>query len=270
MSSFQGKFIKDTFEGVLHSDGELTNDISPIYDGNGNKSSLSLGTNGDGATITGELTVDELKVGTLEYPSTNGTTGDFLYQVDANTIGRTSDTIPVLSPSPAGNYDISELQSITVNSKGLVTDVDLATEDSTTLTRITSTFYKNKPESLNSTINVPASDSPSGYVFVNIDSYVSDQAKTAICYVGCSNIDAQASARFTLLTTHDSTIATAFWNPIYAGEDFSSSEFSGGSQFTTLLTKSGTKGFYLQYKYSGLDSATDTVPVEIWVIGYQE
>jgi hypothetical protein len=54
MSSFTDKFIADTYDGLLHSDVALVNtSLSPIFDGVGNKSSLSLGTENNGAKITG-------------------------------------------------------------------------------------------------------------------------------------------------------------------------------------------------------------------------
>jgi hypothetical protein len=56
MSSFLDKFIADTYNGLLHSDSGLgESGISQIFDGDGNKSALSLGRENEGAKITGNL-----------------------------------------------------------------------------------------------------------------------------------------------------------------------------------------------------------------------
>lgn len=65
MSSLENQFIADGYVSLLHADGHaLIDDVqNPIYDGAGNKSSLSLGRVNDGATITGALTA-----GGIRYP----------------------------------------------------------------------------------------------------------------------------------------------------------------------------------------------------------
>jgi len=56
MSSFLDKFIADTYNGILHSDiGLDETSISQIFDGDGNKSALSLGRENNGGKITGPL-----------------------------------------------------------------------------------------------------------------------------------------------------------------------------------------------------------------------
>ena len=56
MSSFLDKFISDTYNGILHSDIGLDETaISQIFDGDGNKSALSLGRENNGGKITGPL-----------------------------------------------------------------------------------------------------------------------------------------------------------------------------------------------------------------------
>ena len=56
MSSFLDKFIADTYNGILHSDIGLDETaISQIFDGDGNKSALSLGRENNGGKITGQL-----------------------------------------------------------------------------------------------------------------------------------------------------------------------------------------------------------------------
>jgi hypothetical protein len=56
MSSFLDKFIADTYNGILHSDiGLDETSISQIFDGDGNKSALSLGRENNGGKITGTL-----------------------------------------------------------------------------------------------------------------------------------------------------------------------------------------------------------------------
>ena len=65
MSSLTDKFISDRYGYLLHTNQSLlTAAFSDVYDGIGDKTSLSIGTQGNGATITGRLTA-----GNVEFPS---------------------------------------------------------------------------------------------------------------------------------------------------------------------------------------------------------
>ena len=71
--------VSDTYKGVLHTSNvpiSRTN-LPPVYDGLGNKSSLKLGYDGNGASFSGTLSADGLSV--------NGyaTIVDYLYPVGA-------------------------------------------------------------------------------------------------------------------------------------------------------------------------------------------
>lgn len=74
------QFISDAYVATLQSGlSALPSDgVSEMYDGLGNKSSLSLGQDGNGATITGSLTS-----GNLVFPSLSSITNfiDFIYPV---------------------------------------------------------------------------------------------------------------------------------------------------------------------------------------------
>jgi hypothetical protein len=122
MSSLKDTFIKNTYVGLLHSDGELpASGKTPVYDGAGNESALSVGRSGNGVDISGGLTV-----GTLTYPNTDGNAGSFLYQKNKTEIDRI-DTIPsnklqIISPAVDGKYN--KPKYIEVNQQGLVTKVE--------------------------------------------------------------------------------------------------------------------------------------------------
>jgi microcystin-dependent protein len=52
-------FIADTYRGMLHtSNVPVVNNLPPVYDGLGNKTSLSIGSDGNGASISGTLSAD--------------------------------------------------------------------------------------------------------------------------------------------------------------------------------------------------------------------
>lgn len=91
MSSFTDKFIADTYEGLLHSDVALvSNSLSPIFDGAGNASSLSLGTTYGGAKITGPLEATSASVElNLSVGGTTTTTTVQTYLVNATTVKTT-------------------------------------------------------------------------------------------------------------------------------------------------------------------------------------
>jgi len=126
MSTFQGKLIADSYTGILHSEGEIpSSGKTPVYDGLGNTSSLSIGRNGNGATVSGQLSASNLKVGTQGYPSTTGSVGSIVIQETSGSLGYTTSLsgsyLSDLSPNPADRY--KSIDYIDVNSKGLVTKI---------------------------------------------------------------------------------------------------------------------------------------------------
>lgn len=66
--SLENQFISDTYHSVLHTNLSAipANTVVDVNDGVGQKSSLSIGLSGEGASITGKLTA-----GNLEYPENN-------------------------------------------------------------------------------------------------------------------------------------------------------------------------------------------------------
>jgi hypothetical protein len=86
MSSLFNRKIKETFQGVLHADAaELPESgQTVVYDGLGNKTSVSIGREGNGFKVTSPF-----HVGNLEYPSNNGgtTTGSIMTQLSGNKLG---------------------------------------------------------------------------------------------------------------------------------------------------------------------------------------
>lgn len=218
---YNDQYVADTFQGLLHSDGELASDvISNIYDGNGNQSDISIGRLGKGVTVhtnlttanasisgdlvsgtvttgtlvsdtfkngkltypttastnqvlvatsptetkfTNALTINNLQVGNLEYPRSNGGAGKILICTDSNTLALSSRITPaslrvgsleypkntarindmvvatstnkleLVSTIPqsllpntdveAGEYRPEQINKIVVNSKGIITDV---------------------------------------------------------------------------------------------------------------------------------------------------
>jgi len=71
--------VSDTYKGVLHTSNVIftESNLPPIYDGLGNKSSLKLGADGNGASVSGCLSADCLTI--TGYPSII----DYLYPVGA-------------------------------------------------------------------------------------------------------------------------------------------------------------------------------------------
>ena len=58
------EFAADTYKGILHTSNVPVSgaNLPPVYDGLGNRSSLSLGSNGNGASISGTLSADGLTI----------------------------------------------------------------------------------------------------------------------------------------------------------------------------------------------------------------
>lgn len=75
------QYIDDTYPGLLHAQGEElpASDIKAIYDGNGNKSAISLGRDGNGAKVSGKLEIaGDLKNNLVTYPKTPPNTLDLV------------------------------------------------------------------------------------------------------------------------------------------------------------------------------------------------
>ena len=65
--SLEGQFICDVYSTLLHLSGERFTDVlEPVYDGLGNKSSLELGAEGLGASITGDLSATNIYAGNID------------------------------------------------------------------------------------------------------------------------------------------------------------------------------------------------------------
>jgi hypothetical protein len=139
-----------------------------VYDGSGNISSISIGransgmfvsgtlasnalssttVTGGSGSIGGLLTVGSLRVGNMNYPTSVGSTGDILLQSSSttSTFGKlSSNSMADLSPAPTGSYG-DGIVSLTVNSKGLVTNVTGVTNDKL----VTKKRYVTNPDSWN-------------------------------------------------------------------------------------------------------------------------
>lgn len=86
MSSFTDQYIDDTFKGILHTGGIPlpTSGVSNVFDGDGNQSSLSLGRDGNGVSVSGTLSASGiLTSGNVTYPtsSTGVNLLDLIYPV---------------------------------------------------------------------------------------------------------------------------------------------------------------------------------------------
>lgn len=122
--------VASTYKGVLHAEGAAlpSTGIQQIYDGAGQPSALSMGTSGNGADIAGGLSLTgKLTAGQVEYTNVDSASGEgFTLVTDGQ--GRAFfgqfivDAMRDLEPSPEGTY--TQIDTITVNSKGLVTDVN--------------------------------------------------------------------------------------------------------------------------------------------------
>lgn len=137
MSDLQNQYIDDTFDGLLHANGQpLGSDNKVIYDGSGQASALSLGLAGSGASINGTLSASDLKVGTLDYPSAGSTVGSVAYLASANTLGFTS-SLPVSILADSGvvadTYRLEDINIIDINSQGVVTNIDVITNPKQTV-----------------------------------------------------------------------------------------------------------------------------------------
>jgi hypothetical protein len=268
MSTLENKFILNTYQGVLHSDGELvTSGASKLYDGLGNASALSLGRDGNGGTINGNLSASSLTVGDLTYPSISGNANDVVMQNENGDL-ILSDTLPSsiladLNPNPANTYD-GGIKSIKVNSKGLTTEVkSWGSSDYT----ITATTYKSNAGSPFSIVPVTTEWTK---VFLTDAIPASDVAsvKSVILYMEPDPRLANNRTNYKILTSpNQSDIIPAFY--VAGGEDAGggSDTYGVGAQFSTLVGGSGTSSIFFYVKSGGTD--TQTYTFNIHLIAYQ-
>lgn len=258
MSSFEGKFVKDTFDGIMHLDGELKSDLKYIYDGVGNKSAISIGTDGNGAKIHGILTI-----GNIEYPDSGGDVGDIMYKKTSTSVDFKStlseENLPTLSPNPKGTY--TSIKSIEVNKNGLVTEVS---EFSGTLT-VTSTTYYETASKISS--NFVIGDSWSQ---ITLPSNIPDSAKTVLMFIkpGVSVVGDRADIFIEASPDNGASSYPISWTHADGGDD-DSDPFGSTSQFFTRISFSGNKA-QVYFKKTSNQTITVEGNWDVYVLGYQE
>lgn len=124
--------ISDSYKGLIHANGASLPSPSiqqPLYDGSGQKSSLSIGVEGVGASISGPLSVSgQLSAGAFTYPVLPATNGYVLTQVNSTTLALTGilDILRSTSSNYIADGTYSNVQNITVTN-GLITAVTSTT-----------------------------------------------------------------------------------------------------------------------------------------------
>jgi hypothetical protein len=131
-TSLLDQTVESTYEGVLHAEGAAlpTQGVRTMYDGSGQASALAMGVSGNGIQVSGSVTISgKLSAGELEYTNTDSVSGEgFPLVTDGDGhvgFGQISvDALSDLDPDPEGTY--SQIDTITINSKGLVEQVLLS------------------------------------------------------------------------------------------------------------------------------------------------
>jgi len=119
------QFVADTYDGVFHSESNLpATGITPMYDGLGNRSDISIGRFGQGVSIHSTLITDDLKVGALDFPNAVTTTGNVLVASDTTTLTLQpfSTALPDTGVT-ADSYPLGDVRNIVVDAKGRVTAI---------------------------------------------------------------------------------------------------------------------------------------------------
>ena len=124
--------ISDSYKGLIHANGASLPAPSiqqPLYDGSGQKSSISLGVAGVGASVSGPLSISgQLSAGAFTYPASPATNGYVLAQINSNTIALTSIADVLRSiPSVVPDNTYYNVKSMTIKN-GLITAVLTGTE----------------------------------------------------------------------------------------------------------------------------------------------
>lgn len=263
MSSLQNVWVSDGYVSLLHSDSvalPATGKVK-IYDGSGQASALSMGLDGNGATISGALSANTLSVGAFLYPSTPLANGSFVVQKSSTELGLSqtinSSVLEDLSPSPSGVY--TKIEQLTVNAKGLITDVTEYADENT----VTATVYRTNAGNPYSVLDL-----------TNSWSYVTLPANFPATTKGIIGFIKPTTALFNdqqYLTVESSPDAgTNIFPVVYcAGGESSgggSDSWGSGGQF---YTKVGTLNGSLVVYFRVTGSATNSQSWNFHIIAYQ-
>jgi hypothetical protein len=116
--------ISATYKGVLHADGEPIPDLGlkPVYDGTGVQSALSIARSNQGATVSGLLSTNDLRVGQLKMPNIDGSENQVVARTSTGVLElkSLSDIIGGSTITP-GVYDNPR---ITVGAGGVITKIE--------------------------------------------------------------------------------------------------------------------------------------------------
>lgn len=120
--------VATTYQGVLHAGGAAIPTIggAPIYDGSGQRTALCVGLSGQNISVVGGIACSsQLSASGLKYPTVDSLYASYPLVSDAHkniAFGQMdSNALIDLTPSPAGSF--GSVEYITVNSKGLVTNL---------------------------------------------------------------------------------------------------------------------------------------------------
>lgn len=268
MSSLQNLYIAESYDGLLHANAEPIGATgkSKIYDGSGQETALSLGLDGNGATVSGSLSTSDLKVGQLTMPKVAGSQGSVAVQ-NANNELEMSDGLPSsilddLNPSPAGTY--TGISSITVNSKGLVTEVnESGDEDDFTITKTVYKYGTTVPSKVSSDLEIDST-----WNRINIRDYVPSTAKAVILAIKLSTnaLSDISNIRYANIQASPNDGDDVYQAMYFIGEDLSI-----GTQFSCPIGKSGNNRYiYLRNKENGGGTLRDSQIWDVYIVAYQE
>lgn len=281
--------ISDTYAGILHASGEQlpASDQKLIYDGVGNASSMSLGRLGNGVTFSGTLSAsgaavlnqgltvhnqqliagagtvlyNGLSANGLRYPTSGALSGIMIQGANNQLHLHTqlpTQAIPLVFPSPAGTF--SNIASITVDTRGRVTDVSTASVGART---VTSTTYLSDSKLI-------ATISPGDTYLVPISwADAPTTAKAIIIFVRPSGTQPGINATYQLFGSHNGSTGSEFPIMWCAGGDHNSSlsPWMAGVQAVVRcdeLTPS------VNCTYFRRSSSSTSATIEIHILGYQE
>ena len=277
-SDLSNQYIDDTFDGLLHLNGDPlpSSGKGKVYDGSGQESALSVGVSGNGVGVSGKLTSTQLTVGSLSY-SESGLKDSLLYctsddQVGTLAKGELSQSYLTDISDVAGDYSVVEMDSITISSKGIVTEVVASESTPDDVTRIYKTYHLKTPVKLKNNVNVK--NSAAGYTIVSIDSIVTG-AVAAIGYISVYTGD--SDHRITMAVTDNNSKDPSDWTPILtAVGQGGSGMLLSGNQFITPVATNGK--FYIcntgdiDGLTNGLAGRTSgqEITMDIWILGYHK
>tara|TARA_R110002167_G_scaffold98020_4_gene258335 strand:+ start:19583 stop:20350 length:768 start_codon:yes stop_codon:yes gene_type:complete len=254
MSNLKDVYISDSYTGLLHTDTvQLTGGKTTIFDGAGNKSSMMIGSEGAGASISGQLSA-----GGFEYPISDLTNG--LLVSDGN-FKITLQSLQSLLATLGSNITDGRYTNPTITfTNGIITDIASTTLDITS-NDPSETVYTNYTDGITYVSDVEIN--PTDWTPALLPNYIPSHARAIIGYVTAGLVSNRQTHDIRCSVNDGETYTPVFY--LRGGEDSGGSSDTNGLGVQFHMFTNGSD----QVSFKDFGNTGQTNTFEFHVIAYQ-